>query len=110
MGPSLCCERQGFLLPDVVNAGFLTQNMDRLGSITVQQYPSNNCGINGPIDPQSIFGQFLNHTSAEYWTREYADISKTAVENNKQLVMMEMNSASCGGFPGLSDSFGAAMW
>jgi hypothetical protein len=24
--------------------------------------------------------------------------------------MLEMNTASCGGFAGLSDSFGAAMW
>jgi hypothetical protein len=24
--------------------------------------------------------------------------------------MFETNTASCGGFPGLSDSFGAAMW
>ena len=24
--------------------------------------------------------------------------------------MMETNTASCGGFPGLSDSFGAALW
>ena len=24
--------------------------------------------------------------------------------------MFETNSASCGGFPGISDSFGAALW
>lgn len=110
MGPSTCCEVPGFLLSDVVNAGFLDQNMAQLGSISVQQYPTNNCGLSGTIDPQSIFSDFLNHTSAEYWTAGYGNISATAVANGKDMVMMEMNSASCGGFPGLSDSFGAAMW
>lgn len=28
----------------------------------------------------------------------------------KELVMLETNTASCGGFAGLSDSFGAALW
>jgi hypothetical protein len=28
----------------------------------------------------------------------------------KKFVMFETNTASCGGFPGISDSFGAALW
>lgn len=111
MGPSLCCERVGFELPDVMAAGWLTQHMDTIGSITVQNYPENNCGINGQYtNPQDVFYRYLNHTSAEWLTAQYADVSQAGLENNKNLVMMEMNTASCGGFPGLSDSFGAAMW
>ena len=30
--------------------------------------------------------------------------------NGKKLLMFETNSASCGGFVGISDSFGAALW
>ena len=33
-----------------------------------------------------------------------------AVQNRKPLNMMETNTGSCGGFPGLSDAFGAALW
>jgi len=33
-----------------------------------------------------------------------------AQQGGRQLVMLETNSASCGGFVGLSDSFGAALW
>jgi hypothetical protein len=28
----------------------------------------------------------------------------------KPFLMFETNTASCGGFPGISDSFGAALW
>ena len=28
----------------------------------------------------------------------------------KQLIMFETNTATCGGLPGISDSFGAALW
>ena len=30
--------------------------------------------------------------------------------NNKPMLMFETNTASCSGFPGISDSFGAALW
>jgi hypothetical protein len=111
MGPSLCCERVGFEFPDVMAAGWLDQHKDTISAITVQQYPENNCGINGQYtNPQDVFYRYLNHTSAEALTAPYADAAQAALENNKNLVMMEMNTASCGGFPGLSDSFGAAMW
>lgn len=33
-----------------------------------------------------------------------------AVQNNIPLIMFETNTASCAGFPGVSDSFGAALW
>jgi hypothetical protein len=32
------------------------------------------------------------------------------MQTGKELIMFETNTASCGGFPGLSDSFGAALW
>ena len=30
--------------------------------------------------------------------------------NGKKLMMLETNTASCGGFAGISDAFGAALW
>jgi len=37
VGPSICCEVEGFLLDDVLNAGFLTDNLDSLAIVAVQQ-------------------------------------------------------------------------
>ena len=37
IGPSICCEVEGFLLDDVLNAGFLQDNLDALAMVAVQQ-------------------------------------------------------------------------
>ena len=111
VGPSICCQEPGFELPDIINAGWLTANQNHLAAITVQHYPTNNCGINGKvIAAQDIFPNFLNHTSAQGLVQLYANDSAAAQAAGKPFVMLETNTASCGGFPGLSDSFGAAMW
>lgn len=111
VGPSICCDREGFYLTDVLNAGYLNEDRaPNMALVTTQRYPSNNCQLNGVINPQDIFAEFLNHTSAQALTNPYlADIA-TVRGAGKDVVMLEMNSASCGGFPGLSDSFGVAMW
>ncbi|EIW72362.1 hypothetical protein TREMEDRAFT_41693 [Tremella mesenterica DSM 1558] len=108
IGPSVCCQREGFELDDVIAASWLSDNQDRLAAVTVQHYPTNNC--DGTIQAQDIFADFLNHTSAESLTSLYLSNSAELQAAGKELIMLEMNTASCGGFPGLSDSFGAAMW
>jgi hypothetical protein len=111
VGPSVCCERDGFEVSDLVAAGWLSSNQDRLAAVSVQHYPTNNCQLSGTvINAQDIFGEFLNHTSAQSLTSYYSQDSNEAQAAGKSIVMLEMNSASCGGFPGLSDSFGVAMW
>ena len=40
----------------------------------------------------------------------YQNTSTIAQQHGKPLIMMETNTASCGGFPGFSDSFGAALF
>ena len=40
----------------------------------------------------------------------YLDSAALAQQFNKEFMMFETNSASCGGFPGVSDSFGSALW
>ncbi|AFR98329.1 hypothetical protein C343_06306 [Cryptococcus neoformans C23] len=111
IGPSLCCNVPGFEFSDLINAGWLEENVDRLSAVTVQHYPTNNCKVNGKvIEPQDIFSDFLNHTSAQALVGEYLADSVTVQNAGKELVMLETNTASCGGFAGLSDSFGAAMW
>jgi hypothetical protein len=41
---------------------------------------------------------------------DYYNSTQFAMANNKPLMMFETNTASCSGFAGLSDSFGAALW
>ncbi|KAL7419236.1 hypothetical protein Q5752_006073 [Cryptotrichosporon argae] len=111
MGPSVCCEVVGFELEDVFNAGWLTDNVDSLAAVTVQHYPADNCQINGVvIEAQDIFSEYLNHTSAQYLTAPYLNGAAIAQAAGKDMVMLEFNSASCGGWAGLSDSFGIGMW
>ena len=110
VGPSLCCQIPGFELSDVINNGYLNGPAN-LGAVTVQHYPANNCHVTGNIiNPQDIFYQFLNHTNAEALVGLYLNDSAAVQTAGKELIMLEMNTASCGGFAGLSDSFGAAMW
>lgn len=110
LGPSTCCNRVGFELPDVFNAGWLNDNVNKLGQISVQRYPNNNCQLNGIINPQDIFAGYLNHTGVVELTEQYREEVALSTAAGKELVMLEMNTASCGGFPGLSTSFGAALW
>lgn len=111
MGPSVCCQTAGFDVVDVFNTGWLTDNLEYLSHVTVQHYPTNNCQINGNvIDAQSIFPDFLNHTNPREMAALYTASAQEVVAQGKEILMLETNTASCGGFAGLSDSFGAAMW
>ncbi|GMK54139.1 hypothetical protein CspeluHIS016_0107250 [Cutaneotrichosporon spelunceum] len=111
LGPSVCCRVEGFDITDVLSTSWLNDNIEYLAAVTVQRYPANNCKINGNlIDPQSIFSQYLDHTNVQALTADYLPGSAIAQARGKEILMLEFNTASCGGFPGLSDSFGAAMW
>lgn len=77
-------------------------------------YPTDNCfaqfGIGTPEDPQELFPNFLNHNAGRSIVEPYRNSTVFAQEKGKRLMMFETNTASCGGFPGISDSFGAALW
>ena len=80
-------------------------------------YPDNNCaaafpnaGFGPPADPQTVFPNYLNHTSGVNIVAPYLNSTLIAQAAGKPFLMFETNTASCGGFPGVSDSFGAALW
>lgn len=86
-------------------------------SFPVSSYPDDNCaaafpnsGFGAPQDPQTVFSNYLNHTSGIDIVSIYLNSTNFAQQNGKPFLMMETNTASCGGFPGVSDSFGAALW
>lgn len=74
-------------------------------------YPENNCRIDGRVvNPQDVFANYLTHNSALGLVAPYIQGTQTVLAAGKPIMMMEFGTASCGGFPGLSDSFGAALW
>ncbi|KAL4062162.1 glycoside hydrolase family 79 protein [Scleroderma yunnanense] len=98
----------------VFDTGLLTSYGNVLGYLAIEHYPTDNCyahyGFGHPVYPQDVFPNYLNHTSAQALVQPYLNASSYAASVGKPFVMMETNTASCGGFPGVSDSFGAAMW
>lgn len=78
-------------------------------------YPNNNCAANfntglPVIDPQSIFGDYLNHGGIQNLVNPYINSANLATAAGKPFIMFETNTASCGGFAGISDSYGASLW
>ncbi|KAF4611688.1 hypothetical protein D9613_003767 [Agrocybe pediades] len=99
---------------DVWDTGFLPAFQDRLYAVTMEHYPNNNCfaqfGVGSPQDPQANFPTYLTHNAGIELCRLYLNTARIAQEINKPFIMFETNTASCGGFPGISDSYGAALW
>ncbi|KAF8671099.1 Glycosyl hydrolase family 79 C-terminal beta domain [Rhizoctonia solani] len=113
MGPSTCCESSNPRWNNLAlaGAGYLQRFTNELKVVTVQRYPNNNCQIEGAIrDPQQLFPIYLSHDLLSQHAAEYAEFSRIVQEAGKPLFMFETNTAACGGFPGISDSFGAGLW
>ena len=86
-----------------------------LQSLTISRsYPDDNCGeaygLGNVKDPQTEFPNYLNHTAGKSLIAPYLNSSAIAQAAGKPFLMFETNTASCGGFPGISDAFGAALW
>ncbi|KAF5353264.1 hypothetical protein D9756_008029 [Leucocoprinus leucothites] len=98
----------------VWDTGFVNDYSQNLVSLAVERYPSDNCfaqyGVGTPRDPQEMFPTYLTHASGQSIVSSYLNSTIYAQQVGKPFVMFETNTASCGGFPGISDSFGAALW
>ncbi|OBZ69575.1 Beta-glucuronidase [Grifola frondosa] len=102
---------------DVWNTGFIPQYNSSLGMLSVEHYPDQNCaaafpnaGFGPPKDAQAEFPTYLTHASGQGVVQAYINSTLIAQAAEKPFIMFETNTASCGGFPGISDSFGAAIW
>ncbi|KIM41887.1 glycoside hydrolase family 79 protein [Hebeloma cylindrosporum] len=112
IGPNV---NTGDWTPEMVwNTGFVDSYSSNLAYLAVEHYPTDNCfaqyGVGTPRDPQTIFPDFLNHTAGQMIIAPYLNSTAYAQTKGKPLLMFETNTASCGGFVGISDSFGAALW
>lgn len=112
VGPSVASITWG--PEDVWNTGFIQNYQDHLFALSVEHYPDNNCAAQfggGTVRvPQDVFPNYLTHQSGVNLCGPYLDSTARAQEANKPFIMFETNTASCGGFPGVSDSYGAALW
>ncbi|KAJ8523178.1 hypothetical protein ONZ45_g296 [Pleurotus djamor] len=113
IGPSIA--NADWVPEDVWNTGYLDAFRDYLSIITVERYPNNNCfaqfGSGGSLkDPQVEFPSYLTHDAPRWLLAPYHNSTRLAQEYGKPFMMFETNTASCGGFPGISDSFGATLW
>ncbi|KAF8900143.1 glycoside hydrolase family 79 protein [Gymnopilus junonius] len=112
IGPSV---NTGPWTPEMVwDTGFINNYTSNLAYLSVEHYPSDNCfaqfGIGTPRDPQTMFTHYLNHTAPQALISPYLNSTAYVQTQGKKLLMFETNTASCGGFNGVSDSFGAALW
>ncbi|KAJ7661951.1 glycoside hydrolase family 79 protein [Mycena polygramma] len=113
LGPSVA---DATWTPEMVwDTGFVSTYSANLAWLSVEKYPTDNCAAQfntgAPIiDPQSVFPDFLNHTAHTSLLAPYLNSTAFAQSNGKKILMFETNTASCGGFAGISDVFGAALW
>ncbi|KAJ3552241.1 hypothetical protein NM688_g4255 [Phlebia brevispora] len=117
VAPSIIGTQKGWTAEEVWDTGFVDQYSSSLGALAVERYPDNNCantyqnaGFGEGKSSQDVFPNYLNHTSGVHLVQDYLSSTAFAQQKGKPFVMMETNTASCGGFPGVSDSFGAALW
>ncbi|KAG6864519.1 hypothetical protein C0991_008981 [Blastosporella zonata] len=103
---------------EVWNTGFVSTYNQNLAFLSVENYPTDNCAAQfntgaAVVDPQTAFPGFLSHNgqfSGYTIIQKFLNSSSFAIANGKRLMMMETNTGSCGGFAGISDAFGAALW
>ncbi|KAI0830343.1 glycoside hydrolase family 79 protein [Trametes gibbosa] len=107
----------GTWTPEMVwDTGFVEAYTQYLGSLAVERYPTDNCAVifpdpnNPPHDPLEELPLYLSHQAGINITQQYINSTMLAQTWGKPFLMFETNTASCGGFPGISDSFTSALW
>ncbi|KAF8624071.1 hypothetical protein AX15_006082 [Amanita polypyramis BW_CC] len=105
----------GMWAPEVVwNTGFIQAYSKYLAYLSVEHYPTDNCaahfGAGAVNNPETELPTYLTHESGVNLVAPYINSTNIAQQNGKPFVMFETNTASCGGFSGLSDAFVAALW
>ncbi|TFK83593.1 glycoside hydrolase family 79 protein [Polyporus arcularius HHB13444] len=100
----------------VWDTGFVEAYGPYLSHLAVEHYPSDNCAVvwpdpnNPPRDPLVMFPQYLTHNAGINFAKPYLNSTRLAQQWDKPFLLFETNSASCGGFPGISDTFTSSLW
>ncbi|EJD02683.1 uncharacterized protein FOMMEDRAFT_156013 [Fomitiporia mediterranea MF3/22] len=112
LAPSVCCGYTiGWTMEQVWETGFLDHYKDHLAYISAQHYPADNCNGSAHYDPQIFLPTiYLNHHMIQKESHGYLNSTTIAQSLGKPFLLFETNTASCGGYSGLSDSFAASLW
>ncbi|KAF8217332.1 glycoside hydrolase family 79 protein [Mycena galopus ATCC 62051] len=101
----------------VWDTGLVTTFQNNIAYLAVEKYPRSNCeamfggpNATGIVDPQSVLPLYLTHDAHTELLAPYLNSTMYAQTVNKPFLMFETNTASCGGFLGISDTFTAALW
>ncbi|OCB84380.1 hypothetical protein A7U60_g8364 [Sanghuangporus baumii] len=98
--------------PDLYGAHARRQSnysvQDYFGEFTVVVQQLNNSNQYGDLLPRAYLGgPTICFVSLAKWQKDGIGSAKAA---DKPVLMGEFNTASCGGFPGISDTFAATLW
>lgn len=90
----------------MLQSDWMSKYNKQLKYITLQHYPQNNC------QGKPAFGieYYLVHSNTVGLAKWQSHGLQIAAQQKKPVIMDEFNSVSCGGVPGLSDTFGLALW
>ncbi|KAF8914179.1 glycoside hydrolase family 79 protein [Gymnopilus junonius] len=107
-GPSICCD---WSLDALINDGYTASFGNVLKYIALQHYPQNNCFGSYQFEIP-YYVQHSNVVNLAAWQNSGIDLVLSSTGSNKQeVVMSEFNSASCGGIPGISNTFAVgSLW
>ncbi|KAJ7897686.1 hypothetical protein B0H14DRAFT_3589721 [Mycena olivaceomarginata] len=92
----------------VWDSGYVDKFSNNLAYLAVEKYPRDNCAamFGGPganvTDPQSVLPQYLTHDAHTQLLAPYLNSTAYAQTKGKPFLMFETNTASCGGFLGVS--------
>jgi hypothetical protein len=90
--------------------GKLLRSGPRLGMVTVHRYPLDHCDRTPGTPEYPTLANLLSPASSTGLARSVAGVVRVAHAHGAQLRVDELNSASCRGQPGISNTFASALW
>jgi len=100
-GATFCCLSSFF---DQIPSYVQNEN-SKIKTLSVHNYPTTHCN-NNPVE----LSELMVDKSSEGVAAFFAPLAKATITAGVEFWVGEMNSASCGGAPNVSDVFGSALW
>ncbi|KIO22059.1 hypothetical protein M407DRAFT_28404 [Tulasnella calospora MUT 4182] len=103
-GPTICCFWDLYTL---LANGYLGAFRNYLKYLTIQHYPQNNCFDRPPTFDIGYYTNHANVVGLSTWNLQGVQLAQ---QSGLNVSMSEFNSVSCGGLPGVSNTFAALLW
>ena len=88
----------------------ITEEASELGGVTAHVYPYSKCA-KSPLSPRyPTVMRLLSHQAVSPFSTSIAPAVAIAHANGLKFRLTEFNSVTCGGKPGVSDTFATALW